>query len=145
MPGKPDPLKASLNKKNLEHKKQFLKGHYLIIPEVVITDPDLTVYEKLVFGGLLHYIRPRGKGRCNPKIESLAALCGISVRSVKRALEGLYEKCWVYWVRTRSSSWYGVYSKEGHDQAIERIARDREARAKESKEAKEAKETQPDS
>lgn len=106
----------SLKLKNLETRKDILKGGkgYFVIPVAVMADPELSTYEKLVYGYLLSCVRPGGFGMCNPSDLDIKANCGISVRQVRRARSKLRERAWISWERTDESNQYRLFSPSEH-------------------------------
>jgi hypothetical protein len=125
---------------NLIVKKMYLQdkdksktneyAEFYMIPKVIMRDPDLSIYEKVVFSAILGRIRKQGGGRCYPGTECLARECGISVRCVSNSLENLRKYGWLNWKINGRNRMFRIYSPPEQSSFIVNSAHANEIRFK---------------
>jgi hypothetical protein len=86
--------------RNLECKQDILKyTEYIIIPTEVMCHPFMSLNEKILYGILLGFVSKKTGGVCNPSRKTLAAMMGVSCRTVSKCIRGLTSKYWIYTFR----------------------------------------------
>lgn len=95
---------------NIRAVKEWCAGNWIRFPAALLQDIGLSPCEKLVFAALLGHAHGRGRGRCNPKLETLAAETALSKRHVWRSLRRLRALNFVYWERARGASFFRIFS-----------------------------------
>jgi len=86
----------------------------VIIPNEVVRDKKIGVFEKVCFGILLRDVDLQG--RCIPSIKRLAGFLSCSEIDAQLCLDHLRAACWINWIdRSDEPRLYRLYSSAEHN------------------------------